>query len=70
MKKPPIDTTAFNLLSEDEFQMIEKNKIELVFKKGETIRKQGAYLSHVIIINEGLAKLVLEGKNKKNLIIL
>ncbi|MCX6268621.1 MAG: Crp/Fnr family transcriptional regulator [Bacteroidetes bacterium] len=39
------------------------------FNKGETIRKQGTYMSHVISISSGLAKLYLEGNEQRNAII-
>ena len=38
----------FKLLTEKELQIIEDNRIEVNFKAGENIRKQGTYLSHVI----------------------
>lgn len=59
----------FNLLSNAELSLINDNKFEVKFRKGEIIRKQGTYLSHVISINSGLAKLYIEGLNGKNLIL-
>jgi len=59
----------FDLLSETELQLINEHRFEIKFNKGETIRKQGTFLSHVISLNSGLAKLYIEGFNKKNLIL-
>jgi CRP/FNR family transcriptional regulator len=59
----------FCFLSDDDRELINKNKITVHFNKGETIRKQGTYMSHVISINSGLAKLYLEGKEQRNAII-
>jgi len=59
----------FKFLSDKEIELIEKNRFEVKFRKGEIIRKQGTYLSHVISINSGLAKLYIEGFNGKNLIL-
>ncbi len=59
----------FDLLSNAELELINNNKFEVKFKKGEMIRKQGTFLSHVISINSGLAKLYIEGINGKNLIL-
>lgn len=59
----------FDLLSESELQLINEHRFEIKFNKGETIRKQGTFLSHVISLNSGLAKLYIEGSNKKNLIL-
>ncbi|MDP1623733.1 MAG: Crp/Fnr family transcriptional regulator [Bacteroidales bacterium] len=59
----------FYFLTTDELNLVEKNKITVHFKKGETIRKQGTYMSHVISVNSGLAKLYLEGIEQRNAII-
>lgn len=57
------------LLKKSELKLINDNKFEVQFRKGEIIRKQGTYLSHVISINSGLAKLYIEGIHNKNLIL-
>ncbi|MCX6306831.1 MAG: Crp/Fnr family transcriptional regulator [Bacteroidetes bacterium] len=59
----------FCYLSDAELKLIDKNKITVHFNKGETIRKQGTYMSHVISVNSGLAKLYLEGIEHRNAII-
>lgn len=51
----------FCLLTSDELQLVDANKIHVQFKAGETIRKQGTFMSHVLSVNSGLAKLYLEG---------
>lgn len=59
----------FCYLSDEELNHIEKNKITILFKKGETIKKQGTYMSHVISVNSGLAKIYLEGIEQRSAII-
>lgn len=59
----------FEHLSEKELGLINDAKFEVRFRKGEIIRKQGTFLSHVISINSGLAKLYIEGINNRNLIL-
>jgi CRP/FNR family transcriptional regulator len=59
----------FCFLSDEELNLVEKNKITIQFKKGETIKKQGTYMSHVISVNSGLAKLYLEGIEQRSAII-
>jgi CRP/FNR family transcriptional regulator len=59
----------FCFLTDAELELIEKTKLTVVFRKGETIRKQGTYMSHVISINSGLAKLYLEGIDQRNAIL-
>ena len=51
----------FCLLSADELQLVDTNKINVQFRAGETIRKQGTFMTHVLSLNSGLAKLYLEG---------
>ncbi len=59
----------FDHLNEEELEVIDKNRFDLRFKPGEIIRKQGAYLSHVIFVTDGLASLYIEGLNDRNLIL-
>jgi len=59
----------FDHLSHKELQLINEHRFEIKFNKGEIIRKQGTFLSHVISLNSGLAKLYIEGPNGKNLIL-
>lgn len=64
MKSP-----LFCLLTDGELQMVDKNKLTVEFREGETIRKQGTFMSHVISLNAGLAKLYLEGGHKTSAIL-
>jgi CRP/FNR family transcriptional regulator len=65
----PYRSPLFNLLSDEELQMMYENKITVKFNKGETIKKQGTIMTHVVSVNSGLAKLYLEGLDHKNAII-
>jgi CRP/FNR family transcriptional regulator, polysaccharide utilization system transcription regulator len=51
----------FKLLNTDELQVVNANKIHVEFKAGETIKKQGTYMTHVLSVNNGFAKLYIEG---------
>lgn len=62
-------STLFELLNEEELALVDKNKITVMFKKGETIKKQGTFMSHVLSLNSGLAKLYLEGIEERNAIL-
>jgi len=47
-------------------QIINENKTQLTFFKGETIFKQGAFASHVLFVNKGLVRIYLQtDKNKQ-----
>ena len=59
----------FCLLSKEELHLVNENKINIHFKAGETIRKQGTSMSHVLSINSGLAKLYLEGIEGRSAIL-
>ena len=59
----------FNFLSREELLMVGENRVPVTFKSGETIRKQGTFMTHVISVTSGLAKLYLEGKGNTNNIL-
>ena len=66
-----VETTHFSCLdylNEEEIALLDANKRDVKFKKGEVIAKQGSFASHVIFLKEGLAKVYLEG-NQKDLIL-
>jgi CRP/FNR family transcriptional regulator len=48
---------------------MEASKLTIRFNKGETIRKQGMMLTHVVSMHSGLAKLYLEGIEQRNAIV-
>lgn len=50
--------------------MIDANSVEITYSKGETVCKQGTFASHIMVINEGLVKIYLEGKDKDETLIL
>jgi len=54
---------CFDQLSEEEIAFVEENMVEVDYDKGETICKQGAFASHIMVLNEGLAKIYKEGGN-------
>lgn len=57
-------TTCFEYLTSEEQELVNKNRIELSYKKGEILAKQGTFASHIIFLNEGLVKVYLEGRPK------
>jgi len=64
-----VKSILFSLLSQEELELVEKNRLYVVFKPGETIRKQGTQMTHVISVNSGMAKLYLEGIENRNSIL-
>lgn len=59
----------FNLLSKEELTIMNAGRFEVHFEVGETIVKQGTSANHLIVLTQGMAKLFLEGIDKKHLIL-
>ena len=51
---------CFDKLSVDEKKYLHENCINVKYKRGEVICKQGTYASHLIMIDKGLAKVYLD----------
>ncbi len=54
----------FDYLNDQERSLIEENKVEIEYNKGEIIAKQGTFTTHIIYICEGLAKVYYEDGSK------
>ncbi|MCD6178959.1 MAG: Crp/Fnr family transcriptional regulator [Bacteroidales bacterium] len=63
------DANCFGALNDNELLSIDKNKVAVIFKKGETIAKQGSFASGLIYIRKGMVKLYKEGGDNNNLIL-
>ncbi|MCF8378937.1 MAG: Crp/Fnr family transcriptional regulator [Bacteroidales bacterium] len=59
---------CFDKLTEKEHQLLEKSSVKVSYKKGEVICKQGAFASHIILMEEGLSKVFIE-TNTNSLIL-
>ena len=60
----------FNALSKQELERIDNNRTELVYKKGEILYKQGAFISNLIFIKSGLVKLYVENNSSTSILFL
>lgn len=60
---------SMQFISEKDFEKIEKSSVELSFKKGETILKQGGISSHIVYLDKGIVKFNYENEINKNLIL-
>ncbi|MBN1112067.1 MAG: Crp/Fnr family transcriptional regulator [Bacteroidales bacterium] len=56
---------CFNLLTDEQKEELQKNKITVEFEAGETIIKKGFKASSIIFLEEGLAKLDIYTDKKK-----
>lgn len=60
--------SCFNELTQKQIELVEANQVEITYKKGEIMCKQGTFTSHIMFLKKGLVKVYLEGK-PRNLIL-
>ena len=60
---------AFQALNPSEMEILHEAKYDTTYRAGEVIAKQGAPISHLVSLNEGLAKVVLETPGEQDIII-
>ena len=58
------DIDYFDSLTEEQTRLINENQVKVSYSKGETICKQGAFASHIVVIEEGFVKIMIEDCNK------
>jgi len=51
---------CFEKLTPEEQDLVDSNSVNVIFKKGEIICKQGTFASHVLFMQKGLAKVFLD----------
>lgn len=54
------DCKCFDLLSPEERKLIDDNSVQITYKKGEMICKQGGFVSQIMYVEQGLAKVFIE----------
>ena len=59
---------CFEMLSDDEWNLLLDNSVKIKYKKGEVICKQGALVSQVMYVESGLIKVFLD--NRTNSLVL
>jgi len=59
-----INKSCFDFLTEEQKNLIEQKQVTVEYKKGEIIAKQGTFTTHILVVNEGLAKVYYEENNK------
>ncbi len=55
---------CFDLLTEEQNELIERSQVTVAYRKGEIIAKQGTFTTHILYICDGLAKVYYEDSNK------
>jgi len=61
-----IQAPCFQMLSQEEIELIKESKTQVLFRKGDSLTKQGAFASYVLFVLSGMAKQYLEGDGIKN----
>jgi CRP-like cAMP-binding protein len=61
-----IQAPCFQLLSNEESELVRSSKTQVMFRKSDNLTKQGAFSSYVLFVITGLAKLYIEGDNSRN----
>jgi CRP-like cAMP-binding protein len=59
---------CFDQLTEEQQKFLDNNSVLITYKKNETINKQGALVSHVMYMEEGLAKVYMSNKDENLLL--
>lgn len=63
-------SSCFKQLNDSELDLSNEHRVQLNFKPGETIFKQGSFANHVHFVKKGLVKLYMEIPNsEKNLVL-
>ena len=61
-----IQAPCFQMLDNEEIELIRASKTQVLFRKGENLTKQGAFASYVLFILTGYVKQYVEGNGKYN----
>lgn len=61
-----IQAPCFQMLNQEEIELVRASKTQVLFRKGDNLTKQGAYASYVLFVIKGLAKQYIEGDGVKN----
>lgn len=61
--------SCMDLLSKEESDLLESKMVQVNYRKGEIICKQGAMASQIMIIREGLVKIYMEGSAGDDLVL-
>ncbi len=61
-----IQAPCFQMLSAEEAELVRESRTQVLFRKGDTLVKQGAFASYVLFIMTGLAKQYIEGDGSRS----
>lgn len=61
-----IQAPCFQMLSGEEAEMVRNSKTQVLFRKGDTLTKQGAFASYILFLISGVAKQYIEGSDNRS----
>jgi len=61
-----IQAPCFQQLTSEEAKQLQQNKTQVLFRKGDTLTKQGTYPSYILFLLDGVVKQYLEGDDNKS----
>jgi CRP-like cAMP-binding protein len=64
-----LKSKCFEALNPAELELISAHRVELQYRKGENIAKQGAFVHHLLFLQKGLVKVYMELQNDSDLIL-
>jgi len=62
-------SVCFKQLSLLELELADAHRVELKYKKGEHIAKQGSFVTHVLYLQKGLIKIYIETEQENDIIL-
>jgi CRP/FNR family transcriptional regulator len=61
-----ISLPCFSALSDEETALVKESRVQVMFRRGENITKQGAFASYVIFIISGYSRQYIESANNRD----
>jgi len=61
-----IQAPCFQLLSKEEAELVRNSKTQVLFRKGDTLTKQGAFASYILFLISGVVKQYIEGSDNRS----
>lgn len=61
-----IQAPCFQLLSREEVELVRNSKTQVLFRKGDTLTKQGAFASYILFLISGVVKQYIEGSDNRS----
>jgi len=61
-----IQAPCFQMLSKEEADLVRNSKTQVLFRKGDTLTKQGAFASYILFLISGVVKQYIEGSDNRS----